>query len=268
MTHGTMQSLKARSSVFVKMALFVAALLLLTATLLSWVGYVVAGNIIRDQIHQRLRVAAADRHDMVLSYVAQQHERAGLVASRTKLRTRIAEFLRGEIPEQQMRSETRSILADAIEGTDGFEAIWIVGADGRVLTSTDDSYFTQDFSTDPAFQAGLKGPHLGEPSVIDGKYLTSLAAPARAKDRELLGVVMVRLDVGPLYGIVTDTRGLGETGEILIGKRDGNQVRYLFKPRDGSSSTVPLDDVPAMASAIGGMTRFDVTDYSGTQVLA
>ena len=74
------------NSVVSKLTLFVAVLLVVTAGLVSTAGYGVARSIIRDQIYERLQVAAADRHAMVLNYVAQQHERAGLVASRTKLR--------------------------------------------------------------------------------------------------------------------------------------------------------------------------------------
>ena len=258
---------RARSSMFFRLALFVAALLILTAGLMSWAGYLVARNIIRDQIHERLRVAAADRHQMVLSFVAQQLERAGLVASRTKLRNLIAEFKHGKISEDDMRTGTRSIIEDALKSTDGFRVISIANADGRVLTSTSDDRLGADVSADPAFRAGLTGRHLGEPSLSDGVFTTSVAAPAKTNEGELLGVVLVELNVEQLFEILTDTQGLGETGEVLVGKRDGNQTWYLFSPRNKAERTELLDAVPAMAAAIGGAARSEVTDYAGVDVL-
>lgn len=258
---------RARSSMFFRLALFVAALLILTAGLMSWAGYVVARNIIRDQIHERLRVAAADRHQMVLSFVAQQLERAGLVASRTKLRNLIAEFKHGKISEVDMRTGTQSIIEDALKSTDGFRVISIADADGRVLTSTSDDRLGADVSADPAFRAGLTGRHLEEPSLSDGVFTASVAAPAMTNDGELLGVVLVELDVEPLFEILTDTQGLGETGEVLVGKREGNLTRYLFSSRTKAERTELLDAVPAMAAAIGGAARSEVTDYAGVEVL-
>ena len=258
---------RARSSVLVRTALFVAALLILTTLLMSWAGYVVARGIIKDQIDERLRVASADRHAMVLSFVAQQHERAGLVASRTKLRNLVAQFEHGEIDEQTMRDGTRPILEDARSSTEGFRAIWIADPQGKVITSTDDKHLSNSVSDDPAYQAGLAGKHLGEPVSGDDGRVTTIACPARTNDGELLGVVMVELDVARLFKILSDTEGLGKTGEILVGTRDGSQVRYLFQPRDGSDRTAPLDEVPAMAAAIGGATGSEVTEYNGLEVL-
>lgn len=262
----TQPAARTRSSVLVKLALFVAALLFVTTGLMSWGGYVVARNIIRDQIHERLRVAASDRHAMVLSFVAQQHERAGLVASRTKLRNLIEKSVQSEIPEQVMRDDTKSILKDALTSTDGFRVISIADRSGRIMTSTHDDRLAVDVSGDPAFLAGRKGRYLGEPVAIDGGYVTTAASPALTNDGELLGVVLVELDVVPLFEILTQTAGLGQTGEVLVGCRDGDDVRYLFPSRTAADRS-SLNDVPAMAAAIGGASDFEATRYAGVDVL-
>lgn len=259
---------RARGSLLVKMVLFVSILVVVTSGMMNWAGYFVARNIIRNQIRARLQVAASDRHDMILSYVAQQHERVGLVVSRTKLRNLVSQFKKGEIELEPMRDGTRTILADALKSTDGFEAILIADPDGRVLTSTDLDRLDQDLSEHPVFQAGLKGKHLGEPVSIGDKHVILVAAPATSSDGELLGVVMVELNASGLFHILTETEGLGETGEILVGTREADHVRYLFAPEDGSDRITPLDEVPAMASAIGGASRSEVTTYAGQEVLA
>lgn len=259
--------IRARSSMLVKMSLFVAALLILTAGLMSWAGYVVARNIIRDQIHERLRVAASDRHAMVMSFVSQQLERAGLVASRTRLRNLVAEYEHGDISSAEMLKGTRPIIEDALRSTDGFLVISIADPEGRILTSTSNDQLEKNVSEEPAFQAGLKRRHLGEPRFEDGVFVTSVAAPALTNDQELLGVVLVDLDVTPLFEILTDTEGLGETGEVLVGTRVDSDVHYLFGSRKGTIRRASLGTVRPMAAAIGGATQSEVTDYAGIEVL-
>ncbi len=252
-----------------KLAFFVALLLFITASLMTAAGYFVARGIVREQIHQRLSVAASDRHAMVLSYVAQQRERVRLVASRTRLRQLIEQHLDGELAAEEMRAGTSKILGDAKVSTQGFLDIWIVAADGKVLTATNDRHLTEDYSSHPDFKRGLVTSHLGEPQ-LDGNAPTAfLTTPAKTGDR-LLGVVMVSLDVSRLVEIMSDTDGLGETGEVLIATRKDAEAHYLLPPKGRKHLTVPLNDVPAMASAIGGMTNNAVaeTTYENRSVLA
>ena len=257
-------------SIAFKLAVFVFVLLVLMAGAMTVVGYVVGRGIVREQIHERLSVAAADRHAMVLSYVAQQHERVSLVASRTRLRQLISQFSDGEIDELAMREGTQRILADAKRSTLGFLDIWIVDTRGEVITATDDTYLGEDYSDHADFQRGREAKHIGAPQLVEDRYVAFLSAPANTNDGRQLGVVMVLLDVGRLVNIMSDTRGLGETGEVLIATRKGNDAHYLLSPRGSKVKSVPLSQVPSMAAAIGGLQNSNVAevDYDGEAVLA
>lgn len=259
-----------RNSFAVKLAVFAFVLLVLTGSVLTGVAWLVARHIVRSEIHERLSVAAADRHAMVLNYVAQQHERVSLVSSRTRLRQLIEGFLNGDIDETTMREGTLRILSDARQTTTDLLDIWIADTDGNVVTATNEHSFEQNFSNDPDFQRGLMAPHLGAPQKEDGTYVANLTAPATSNEGRLLGVVMVSLDVSSLVSTMSNTRGLGETGEVLIATRDGKNARYLLPPRGSTDRTAPLSSVPVMASAIGGLISNQVehTEYDGVDVLA
>ncbi|MFC1757923.1 cache and HAMP domain-containing protein, partial [Planctomycetota bacterium] len=262
-------SMELQSMAF-KLALFVFVLLMLTAGTMIAVGYIVARQIVSNQIHERLSVAAADRHAMVLSYVAQQHERVGLVASRTRLRQLIEQFSKGDIEEQAMREGTQRILSDAKQSTEGFLEIWITNDSGEVITATSNTLIGQNFSDHTDFKRGREAKHIGEPRLVRKQHVAYLTAPAMTNSGRRLGVVMVLLDVGRLVEIISNTVGLGETGEVLIATQRGNQAHYLLPPRSSRETSIPLTQVPSMAAAIEGRQNHDVAEveYAGSRVLA
>jgi signal transduction histidine kinase/CheY-like chemotaxis protein/HPt (histidine-containing phosphotransfer) domain-containing protein len=258
-----------RRSLRFKLALFVAALLVPTAVVLSWVSYELGRRTVREQIHQRLRVAADDRHQMVLAYVAQQRERIALVSSRTRFRLLLEQYSDGQIDAQALRAGTRPILDDARTSTAGFRAIWVADPHGIVITATDETLLGRDVSGDATFQQGKRHALLGEPFPEGGTHSAHLAGPVRYGDGRLLGVLMVLLDVSPLVEIMSDTRGLGETGEVLIAAQRGSKVRYLLASRSGAAEA-PLEAVGPMAAALQGRSRGQIVeaDYQGRAVLA
>jgi PAS domain S-box-containing protein len=256
-----------RSSIVFKLALIVAPLLALTTGLMSGAGYHIARQIARVEIHERLRVAATDRHKMITAYVAQQHERVQLVSSRTQLRKLVEDHVYGGQDAIDIRSRTGAILRDAKQSTKGFVDIWIVGADGSVITATDDSYLGRDFSNDANFQRGLFWPNLGEPEFVGGAPYAILAAPAKTNDGRQLGVVMVQLDASELVVLLTDSYGLGETGEVLVATQSGDEIRYIVAPQE-KAFVVAASRVPVMAAAIAGESGFESTEYDGVDVLA
>ncbi len=266
--HGSVFSLRHRS-IAIKLAIFVLLLLAVMAGSMTIVAYLVARRIVRDEIHRRLFVAASDRHDMVLSYVAQQHERVNLVASRTRLRQLVADYLNDPVKLAEMRERTARIMADAKASTVGFRDIWIVDTSGKVLTATNDAYLDQDFADNIDFQEGRRTAHLGEPLATEQGYQALLAAPAVSQAGETLGVVMVLLDVGPLIKIISETRGLGETGEVLIATRKGDRLHYLVPPAGNRQPSQRLQDAPAMAAAIEGRSSSTMaeTQHAGDTVL-
>lgn len=259
-----------RSSILLKQTAFAALVMILTGGTLILAGNEFVRNMVRDQIDQQLVLAASDRQKLLWAYIRQQQERVALVASRTRLRQLIDEFETGEISSEAFQVESKRILVDARNSTEGFLTISITDPQGKVIIATDEMDLGKDYSADPDFLAGREGNHLGLPSLNGGNYRALLTAPATTSDNRLLGVVIVGLDISPMVEFLADTTGLGESGEIWVGTRMGDKVHYLLPPRhDGQIIDVPLDAVPAMANALRGETSFVRTrNYRGVEVLA
>jgi signal transduction histidine kinase len=259
-----------RPSIWLKLAMFVGVLVILTSGVLIWTVYMFARDMLVAQIHARLTVVTSARQAMLLAYISQQHERVRLVASRTRLRQLLEERADNTITDEAFRAGSKRILLDAQKSTEDFLVIAITDLDGKVITATEEMYLGEDFSTDTGFVYGRYMAYLGLPYLTSGRYRTILSGPAVASDGRALGVVLVVLDLSLMEQLLSDATALGQTGEVLVGKRLGDKVHYLLPPRNDPETTeVPLASVPAMANAIQGRKGFmHTTDYRGGEVLA
>ncbi len=259
-----------RLPIRIRLSLFATLLLLLCTISLALATFFAARSILDEQIDSRLSVIAQGRRQLLSAYVNQQHERVALVSSRTRLRKLITDFDAGLLPLAEMQEETRNILLDAMQSTDGFLAISITDLEGRVITSTSDDFLERNMSGDPAFVSGIEEGFFGAPVLDRKEWRSIVSGPIESADAAKLGVVIVSLDVQPMVRFMSDWQSLGESGEVLVGIPDGSRFRFLLPPRHdpllvGQSRT----DGSVMARAINGERSFVTTqDYRGHEVLA
>ncbi|MEX2213305.1 MAG: response regulator [Phycisphaeraceae bacterium] len=259
-----------RRSIRTKLAVFVSVLVVFTVVLLAGGGYVFVRGLLYEGARERLTADARGRRDLLRAYISQQHERASLVASRTRFRQLLAGHLDGTIVTDTFRKDSRLILEDAKAGTQGFTAIWTTDPNGKVVTATDPAYLDQIYVNHPAYEQGRTERFMSVPLATERGYEAIVSAPAKDEQGRLLGVVMVALNVDAIKGMLAETGGEYETGEVLVGYVEGDQIRYFFSVNGESAAMQsPIDEVPAMMRAVRGESGFMRTrDYSGTSVLA
>jgi PAS domain S-box-containing protein len=269
LTHLSFLRSQWRSSVLLKQTAFVALVIVLTVGTLILSGHRFVRGIVTAQIDQRLVLAASDRQVLLQTYVRQQQERVALVASRTRLRQLIEEYAAGRMQGEVFRSESSRILVDAQRSSEGFLTISITDPVGKVITSTQEGELGKNYSTDPGFLEGRREKSLGLPRRMGEAYQAFLTAPVTTEDARFIGVAIVLLDVSPMVRFLTSTTGLGESGEVLVGTRDGNNVRLLLPTRHQQARELGSEGGAAMADAIGGQAGFVQTrDYRNVDVLA
>jgi signal transduction histidine kinase len=108
-----------------------------------------------------------------------------------------------------------------------------------------------------------------------GHYEMFGVAPVNDTQSRFIGAVVVEIDMGDIYTFIGDSTGLGETGETLIDRKDGNEVLFLsplrHEPNAILKKRVPFDDTLALAAqkaAAGEHGSGIAYDYRGTKVLA
>jgi signal transduction histidine kinase len=255
-------------SLFIRVAAFVFVTMAIIVSTLTGISYLAARRVIREQVEQRLALAANQRAQAMENYIRQQHERVRLIASDTHLRRLLDEKSSGAVADDPFREAMDEILTDAMYGSDDIQEIWVMNAQGLIVAATSSERIGLDLSSDTGFLAGRHGPYLSELRPHQRQLLCHLSAPVLDRHGQLRGVVQVVILTTRLMELILEPTGLGSTGEALVGRRDGaDRVRYLVPSRQTKADTVAAAAVPSMIKAIEGQSNFEVTQYDSQDVL-
>ena len=145
-----------------------------------------------------------------------------------------------------------------------YDNVMLVSPDGKVVYVTNEEYSKQYIDNplpDPegkAFDKGKNGVYVTDifnlGDVSDSKLTMFITAPAFDLEQTLVGVIAFKINMDHIFGFIQDTTGLGETGETLIGKKEGNKAIFLNPLRHdrdaalkrkvliGSESAIPVQE--------------------------
>ncbi len=162
--------------------------------------------------------------------------------------------------------------------------IMLVNPQGKVVYSSNLRHVKTDFLNllpDPqqkAFEKGRKDIFFSDIFLnkaeedVPGMLIT---APVSGADDAFIGVIAFEVDLNSVYRIIHDVSGLGNTGEVLVGKKAGDNVLYLNPLRH--DTTTVLNKSVSMGGALGGPIQEAVQgrngagqliDYRGKKVIA
>ena len=261
---------RGRRSLTLQLTLVVAAIVAVLLGVLLTAGNRFWRGVVRGQIDARLASVAESRRDYVREWIGRQQDRVDVFATRGVLRNFLEKHVAKKAVEPQ-RTQSQENLDGHVRAGAAITAR-IASREGRVLLSSEKDDLGRDVTGDPVFVAGLVAPFVGTPRRAEGRMVVDVAAPSRWIDgtRGTIGVVMLTLDATPLAQALRATTGLGQTGEVMLGVREGGQARFLFPLRHRDDAlTAPLADVPAMAAALEGREQIQhALDYRGEPVLA
>lgn len=101
------------------------------------------------------------------------------------------------------------------------------------------------------------------------------AAPLHDFTGAFIGEIAIEIDMEPIYKFLTDTTGLGETGEVLIARKEADKVVFLSPLRRDPDAALKMTTEfhsinarPAQQAAQGENGSGVYPDYGGVEVLA
>jgi two-component system NtrC family sensor kinase len=258
-----------RSSIVWKLTLFVGVLVALNCAVLIGVAYIATSKILRKQIHERLSTVAADRQEM-LAYTLRQHEeRATQFAHRVRIHQLLAERATGTISFQRFKADTEAILLNARNSTTAYVAVWIEDQAGKVIASSGPEDLVAEYSRLNRFEPGPDGGLVVPPRRVGTTFGMVFSSVIRGQNGKVLGTAFLISDFAPVASFLMDPHRLDETGEVLVGVREGTNIRLILPTRKESrAAVVTASEFPSLDTAIAGQFGSTRTiDYSGQDVL-
>ena len=161
--------------------------------------------------------------------------------------------------------------------------IMLVNPQGRVVYANRPGHYSKDMSNgvdaeQKAFNEGKSRIYYSDiyfDKIEDNRFEMLLAAPATDFNGVFIGVIAFEVDMTPFYKLIQDTTGLGETGEVLVARKIGNQAEFLnplrHDPNAALKRRVSLGEESGrpVQEAIQGRTGFGQSiDYRGKKVVA
>jgi HAMP domain-containing protein len=158
-----------------------------------------------------------------------------------------------------------------------FEELLVIDTEGRVMASTYEGHEGHDASSLDYFRNGL-GATFVQPvflSPITDQLTMVISTPIRDPGRGVQGVLAARLNLARLFQVVRETTGLGETGETVAGRRDGDRIVFTsptrHDPEAALARAIAIGDeqaMPVQQAAEGRSGAGRAVDYRGRDVLA
>ncbi len=257
-------------SIVGKLTLFVAVLVGLNTSLLIGAAYLTTSAILRAQVRNQLEAIAGDRQEILFAALRQQNERTVELAARPRLRAFLAESAGGTTPAASA-DHAAVFLGNVPAHAADVRALWVEDGHGRILAASGPEPVVAELSHADrlAIDGSAGGGLVVPPTRVAGTYAAVFAGMVRDDSGRELGTVLLAADLGVVMTFLGDSRGLGDHGEVMIGRRSGNRVHLTMPPRwNAALQDVSESDFPSLAAATSGKYGFSpAVDYRGRDVL-
>ncbi|KAG0611779.1 hypothetical protein M758_7G164000 [Ceratodon purpureus] len=254
------KSLKA--SIWLKLTLFIGTLVVMTGGILSLVMWFNSRNQLVHEIERRLTTVAVLRTEQLQDYLNGEMDKMQLVATRVQ----IVNYLSSQANVNE--STAMKDLDSAVSAVSEFMSAAIYNSTGTIMFATNDSQFNKTLSTS-MLELVQTNVHFDLPIEVQGRwrYLLSRNITLGGSGR-IVGVLLAWVDASRLKELVTDRTGLQNTGEVIVGVPDDDQVTLLLPPAfSPSTRTVALTGAikAACIDKLNGTTI--ESDYRGQKVI-
>ncbi len=221
----------------------------------------------------KLEAFADQREKQIETLTRIYQERLRLLSTGTTISNDLAEF--NQSPSEGPRGRINQVIQAQQTSLPELKDISVIGANGRVVASTNPSLAGSDQSSQPYF-AKARSAAVPADMIKDGNdVLVQVAGPIRGGG-QTSGVLSLRFAGDEITKTTQDFQGLGETGDPNLVKRAENGDALSITPLRFNADAAFRVRVPQSATdrpAIRALAKqeqvfTDTMDYRGKPVLA
>ncbi len=247
---------------------------------------------LRHEIMDKLVVMTVERVSDIENYIRETQRTLELLVMQPSA-VRALEILETSAQQSGLRSPEYAVAEGKIrpgfsryQAVTGFQDLSLITPDGIVVFSLNrkqdlgTNYKTGPLRDSAAAKVFDLASTLLATEVSEFEFLRGMNEPEVfmatpfLKSGKMIGIAMVRLNSKEIYALASDYRGLGETGETVIGSKVGNQVVFVAPTRHDPAAVfkrkVSIDsdpDAPLVQAVQGKKGEGISIDYRGKEVL-
>lgn len=274
-----------------KITLILLLVVVVSVVSISYIAYQLNKKTIEKRYAESFKIIGDLKADQLERYFASVKNNLLFISSTAQIRATLQEY--SQVVGKEQRDEfyyrTYQVLSKDLGSKQdiyGYSAILLTDPQGIVLFRTDASegfivgQLSRRIMRHVAEAKEAEEVFFGVPFQAEGTAEVKMFALGKVinpDEGNLLGFVIFQIDVTKdIYPIVSDTTGLGNTGEMLLCRQEGNSVEIISPLRNSESElftqVVVLGDhdnvaVQYSATAAPGGYGTD-TDYRGEATLA
>lgn len=262
-----------------KLMMLFLAISIVPIGIISHLTYRSAKIALKREIYNELTAIVTAKKDHISQLIKLRQEKVLLIASSDLYRTALVKINQKHPDTNRLKADMNNALKRQLKIAESFYKISITDGNGMIVVSTYAKDLGKDISRSDVFINGMKGIYLKDFHFESDKKekipVYTIAAPIIDETNNTpQGVVVVTIKTVVITEILTDYSGLGKTGEILLGKRIGDEVVFFnglrFDP-DAALKRLSIHSehgLPIILGTSGQEGIIETNDYRGAEVLA
>jgi len=257
-----------------KMLLVIIPMVAISVFAMGFVAYRVAQETLMARGVERLEALAAVHVNWIANFLKGQVDTAVFYAADGIIEETMGKVAAGEKFDEEKfvkyLKEQKDLDKDILE-------LLVLDPQGIIRFDTSGRQTGHNLAARDYFKNAKEKPYLMPPYLSQALKIPSYtaSAPIKTKAGKFVGVLVVRFDLQEFFQVTKNHTGLGQTGEVLFGKKEGDEVLYLnplrfdadaaFKKKASIHSQTGS---PVIKAASGQNSTGTSRDYRGKEVEA
>ncbi|MFQ5956492.1 MAG: HAMP domain-containing protein, partial [Candidatus Brocadiales bacterium] len=267
-----------------KLLIFGLCISLIPIAIITTIYYFNARNTLKKQTLEWLTAVAESRKIHLLEFMEGRKGRVIDFSSDGFIRDSLKKINRGKSlnKDEAVIALNRHLSVNKKPLDPRIAEIAVLDTNGNVVASTSEKLIGKDMSGQEIFMQAIVKSHK-ETHVLPPRYIPFLdmncicvSAPLVSRvEGEKIGAIINAYDLAALSEITANRAGMGETGEIVLGRREEKSIVFLnslrYAPDAPLSLSVPLDSAeaePMRLALEGGSGALIAPDYRPVAVVA
>jgi signal transduction histidine kinase len=271
-----------------KLIIVLLTVTIIPTTLFSFLSFLYARKSLKSVEIAKLVTTAELKVERIEDFIAERIGDITTIQSYRNIKINLPLLIHESHEQQNLLFESAKKKLDlqlkVIEKAYGYSNVILLNYEGLIVYASNKKYAKEEIGKSlpyvsvRAFKEGKKRIYFSNifrSYQENGKYGMFITAPLHDLNKRLIGVVALEVDMTPLYEMIQDTKGLGQTGETLIGKQIGNKALFLNPLRHDPDSTLKRVAVfgkreafPIQEAVQGREGSGFSVDYRGEKVIA